>query len=531
MSSNLHEQLEASKSRRCQIVSTIVVFASIFVFGLVSDPVPGINEPHYLTKAKHYWNVEWCEGDFFLESSNPHRVFYQTIGLLTRLTNLEQAAWIGRALAYALLAFGWTSLVRQLSAADWAGVWSAWIFLTIAAIGNLSGEWLIGGIESKVVSYGFVFWGLALLLGNKRRRAAALFGASISFHPVVGIWSTLAAVMAIGISQFIGSKAVADLNSSSPRRKRFQQPIICGTIGLICSLPGLIPALQLLRGNSGEIEYEANYIQVFYRLTHHLDPTDFPVSAYILYLVLAIVWFGTHRLRRPSEPSRLFFWFVVAAMAIAVVGLVIGFHIREPVDMWFFRTRMKLMKFYPFRLFDVVMPLAVSISVASLLQDWSTGPDAKTRTRRRVVGWIVLASVFATCIVYRATTEPSAATKRRRDRDWIAACEWISENTPADALFLTPRSNKNFKWYADRAEYVSHKDCPQDAPGIVEWNRRLNYVRNWAKTSFDDGYSQAAVLELLRKTGITHMIPDPKLGPFKFPTIYRNDSYRVYRIK
>src|SRR5690606_21616877 len=47
-------------------------------------PVPSVNEPHYLTKAKHYWQPSWCAGDFFLESSNPHLVFYRTVGALTQ---------------------------------------------------------------------------------------------------------------------------------------------------------------------------------------------------------------------------------------------------------------------------------------------------------------------------------------------------------------------------------------------------------------------------------------------------------------
>lgn len=30
-------------------------------------PAPDVNEPHYLGKAKHYWNHAWAPGDFFFE--------------------------------------------------------------------------------------------------------------------------------------------------------------------------------------------------------------------------------------------------------------------------------------------------------------------------------------------------------------------------------------------------------------------------------------------------------------------------------
>ena len=60
--------------------ATGLVFLSFFIFSAVRAPVPAVNEPHYLSKAKHYWNPNWCRGDFFLESSNTHLVFYQTFG-------------------------------------------------------------------------------------------------------------------------------------------------------------------------------------------------------------------------------------------------------------------------------------------------------------------------------------------------------------------------------------------------------------------------------------------------------------------
>ena len=60
------------------------VFLSFTLDSFARYPIPGPNESHYLCKAKHYWNPEWCARDLFLSSSNAHLVFYQTFGLLTR---------------------------------------------------------------------------------------------------------------------------------------------------------------------------------------------------------------------------------------------------------------------------------------------------------------------------------------------------------------------------------------------------------------------------------------------------------------
>ena len=70
---------------------------SIVLIGwsLAGTYVPGVNEPHYLCKARHWFNPEWCSGDFFLESSNPHYVFYLVAGPLTDWLSFETVAILG----------------------------------------------------------------------------------------------------------------------------------------------------------------------------------------------------------------------------------------------------------------------------------------------------------------------------------------------------------------------------------------------------------------------------------------------------
>ena len=55
----------------------------IFIcFALVAGQLPpDVNESHYLTKAKHFWNPTWCPGDIFLGSSHAHWLFYFSHGL------------------------------------------------------------------------------------------------------------------------------------------------------------------------------------------------------------------------------------------------------------------------------------------------------------------------------------------------------------------------------------------------------------------------------------------------------------------
>ena len=61
-------------------------------------------------------------------------------------------------------------------------------------------------------------------------------------------------------------------------------------------------------------------------------------------------------------------------------------------------------------------------------------------------------------------------------RNWLRVCEWIKNNTPADAQFITPDQQQTFKWYAQRAEVVNWKDVPQDAQAMVDWRGRVGLL-------------------------------------------------------
>ena len=113
--------------------------------------------------------------------------------------------------------------------------------------------------------------------------------------------------------------------------------------------------------------------------------------------------------------------------------------------------------------------------------------------------------------------------------DWVDACHWIEKNTPSDALILTPTQESwAFKWYAQRPEYVCYKDCPQDGPGIIEWNKRLLYLSDWTERHLETGYTSAD-LATLRQEGVKYIVA-LRLGPFDFAPVYRNATFRIYRM-
>ena len=520
--------------RRSKLLVVFAVWLSFLVVSLSSSPIPGVNESHYLTKSKHFWNPEWCSRDFFLTSFSAHRVFYQTVGCLTLWFDLPTVAVIGRVVGMGLLAISWTTLVSRLTHCSferdrssigeqqtpqptpWAALLSAWIFLGLQAIGNLSGEWLIGGLESKVIAFAFVFWGISARLTQRFKTAALCGGAAIAFHPIVGLWH----VVAMGFAEVPDLKSFfADLNSSRPRRRLWVEAALL----IVTALPGLWPAFQLLQTSDSRASYVANFVQVFYRLKHHLDPMDFGIWNYAGYVLLALIWTAllifVARRERFSLRDRWWMAYIAATALFAFCGFLVGLGVRPAQEMWGYRWRMGLLKFYPFRLFDLMLPVAVAVIAARVMGG-----------RRQRLVWTIAFLGFAYATVEEHLHEPPLPWTRQARTDWKSACAWIAANTPTDSLFLTPIESDSFKWYAQRAEVVNFKDCPQDAAGIVEWNQRLQWLDRWSKAAFEDQrYSVEELHALRRKTKAEFAMARSRV-PYEADLIYSNETFNVFRL-
>ena len=499
------------------------VFFSFLFSSAVRRPVPSVNEPHYLCKAKHYWNPDWCAGDVFLESSNPHQVFYQTIGLFTQWLTLEQTAWVGRVLGLVCLAWGWTLLFSRLLEFRWSALTAAWIFLLLHSLGNFSGEWLVGGVESKVFAYAFAFGGFAFVFDQRWIISGIAIGLAISFHPIVGLWCVVAGVMtAIGIRIFGG-----EVNFDRATSRTDWRSLAMGAFAmLIASLPGLIPALSMLVGTDPVMAAEADRLQVGTRLAHHLDPMKFPLASYRYYVLMltlaAVLW---SRARCSSHRSE-FAGFVIASVVIAIVGVFVGWGPRPIQTMPMASTRIWLLKFYPFRLADLFVPVLLTVSVLAAVFD--SASSSVPLSRKRMCAWGGCALALILSLVLPSPDRNPSRMSPTVKADWIACCEWVRTESPPDAFLYAANEDWAVKWFSHRAEYVHYKDCPQDAGGIVEWARRLRLLNAWSREAFVDGScSQSDLDELHDQTGITHMIVS-RFGPMDAEPVYENDSFKIY---
>jgi hypothetical protein len=500
------------------IAEFLLVFAVFAYAG--AWPVPDVNEPHYLARCRHHWDPAWCEHDFFLNSADSHAFFFAAFGWITRLMTLPTAAWLGRICTWMLLAVGWLRLSRAVVPRFGWAVLSAALLAALSERFHESGEWIIGGFESKGLAYAAVFSALADAITGRWNRVWLSMGAASALHVLVGGWSTAA----LGFAWLTMQPSLAAGRAMLP-----------GLIGgaMLASI-GLLPALALNAHASSDVTAEAARLYVFMRLPHHLWPLSFKPVFVERFALLSCVWVVLAAFVNDAGRTTLVRRFVLAALLIAGTGWAIAL-IGADQPTW----AAKVMRYYWFRLADAAVPLGVALSGCSALAGAMETHRRWSRPARFIS--IVIVVAHFVCLTRDRIVSPvpraDSPGKVLNLADWREACSWINTHTPPDALFLTPRSSLTFKWYAERGEVVTWKDVPQDAVALVVWWQRMHEVHGTGappgEKPFYDSLaetSEAHLLRMSRKYRAQFLLTtvEPALA---LPLLHQNNTYAVYELE
>lgn len=518
-----------SVDNRYRLGETFLLVLLFFVYA--GDLPPMVNEAHYLVKAKNFWQPDWCANDLFAASSKAHTTFYVLFGWTTNYFSFPVAAWIGRVVGWVILAIGlqrlcWVLFGKPLACLAVAVLWIAGI-----EYGNLAGEWVVGGIEAKVPAYGFVLLGLSYLVCRDWNRAWICMGLASAFHVLSGGWSVIAALVAFWFSE----------HGQADAKPLFTPSLF---IGGAISLFGLVPAVGLTLGADTADSTAAANIYTYVRISHHLLPANFLPAWYLRHfaLILMIVVVAGLYWRR-CDRIRRFGWFTVGALSIAAAGLAVG---ALPAVMP--NLAAKLLRYYWFRLSDAIVPLMFAALATQLLLD-------QTRRFARLLGMAALLAgiglvgyssyqksvlgvppSISNALLGR-DADASAKAQQQIYRDWLAVCRWARTSTSRDEVFLTPRHQQTFKWYADRAEVVNWKDVPQDAKSLHQWYRRFLEVFPKRLGSIRVSIEYPTLWKFREKYGVRYMIVDRRVTGKNLPLVRlyptaeeSNDNFAVYEL-
>lgn len=530
----------AGPQRWIEIAGIVAIIATIG-----ATPTPAVNEAHYLTKARHYWDPSWCVDDEFLSSADAHGVFFATFGWVTTVVSLPAAAWIGRALAWSSLAFAWQRLNWSVIPRPWYSVISAGLFLWGVQRFHLAGEWLVGGIEAKCFAFTMVVFALERLQRQRWNAAWICLGIATAFHVLVGGWSLIAA----GMAWWGCGKYRPSLRSQVPGF----------AIAAALAACGLIPALMLNAKVGPDVARDANAIYVWERLSHHLIFHRFiydhwiPLFPLMRHMFVVLAWVVACRLT-PCELSpghlgqRPLRGFVGGAIFIAVMGAILDQSLLFASDL-----AASVLRYYWFRLSDVMVPLGASLAVLGVLAAWNERRPQATRVAWGLLILAVAGNAAANGAnrvrdwVRGATLESlggaefGLAEHPRLFEDWLETCRWISRHTDPYEKFLTPRWQQTFKWYAHRSEVVTWKDVPQDARSLVAWWERLGEACPPVVSAGGiAALSDERILELSTKYHFRYIVVDRWLGSrdFSFRRVFPQEdsssptrcNYEVYEV-
>lgn len=518
----------AASGRRWALIEVLLL--GLLFFAYAGDPPPMVNEAHYLVKAKHYWDPSFCANDMFVASGKAHTTFYFLFGWPTKFVSLTATAWIGRIVGWLMLAFGLQRLCAAVFERRFASVGVALIWIAGIEYGNLAGEWVLGGIEAKVPAYGLVLWSLGELVHRRWNRVWLLLGAASAFHVLSGGWAVVAATVAWWMTE----------RSRSDRVPFFTPSLF---LGAAIALLGFVPALALTMGADPEDSRVAARIYSYYRIKHHLLPADFYPLWFIRHgILIGGMTMGWVYFRKRDPGIRRLGWFAAGTLGIAVIGLIVGFLPHFAPDL-----AAKLLRYYWFRLSDAVVPLMVAVVAVKAMVDRRGGV--------RGLGVLVLglAIVLVGNSQYRRSrlgVPPSVSNdllgrdagasvdvQRAVFGDWLKVCRWARASTEVDEVFLTPRHQQTFKWYAHRAEVVNWKDVPQDADALREWYRRFHqiYPRRLGHVRVTIRYD--ALQDYRRDYGVRYLIVDHRVTGANLPLVRvyplgleENETYSVYEL-
>lgn len=533
------------------LLSAAELLAIFLVFAATAAwPVPDVNEAVYLTKARHAADPAWAAGDFFLETPDAHGVFYVLFGPVAAALPLAQAAWLGRVLGWLALAVGFRHAVLPLLTgpglrAAAARIVAAALFALATRTTTAAGEWVLGGCESKVFAWAAVLAGVGEFARGRLAGTVLCCGAATALHPLVGGWALVAACASRGGEwlRLRGHPHPGILPEGERHVSRgAASPLIAALLvvgGLALAVVGVVPALGLAAGVDAATKEQAVRTYVAERLPHHLLPFTFAEPLVARHLLAVLVWWLLVRFERSTAARDRVHRFTLAALGISLAGWILA--CLEPFAP---APVLGLLRFYWFRLADIVVPFSLAVTAAAVWED-DAACDRLVPGRHRLVqaGLVIL---LALDLAAQRThwPLPGAAVSSRADRQvdapaWADVCEWVATHTPPDARFLTPRGAATFTWRTGRPEVVSWKNSPQDAASLVEWRRRILdcFSRDGRMTHLERSTATIGVERLRDVAGRYSagfaIVPTNVAGieSLPFPRLYANAGYEVLDLR
>jgi hypothetical protein len=153
-----------------------------------------------------------------------------------------------------------------------------------------------------------------------------------------------------------------------------------------------------------------------------------------------------------------------------------------------------------------------------------TAREASARARR-----LLAVAVAAATVLWLTPTAYAFHKARWESGSWRAAQDWVRENTPRSAVFLTPPKEAGFRVFSERTVVGEWKDGTQqyfDDGFVGEWGSRME--------TLGDDYAQLAddqILALAARYGASYIVLPRRPPRPGLVQVYRNPTFAIYEAR
>ena len=411
------------------------------------------NHTVYLIDALRHTSPDLLQNDWFVTQTLQ---YHAAFGLLTRALMtfgiIEPAFLIGYLLLAILLHTAWWRITKALGGGVSAFLLSEVLFHLSGAGTGLGiyqflqdSAFLPSNIASIAMLWAIYFWIIA-----RRGWSAVLFGVSGLFHLNYAI---------VAPFMWLVLTLIAWL-------KDHRRPTALDCFGAIAMielcLMNTIPAMLAISQRSGKMPLDS-FVELYVRLRHphHYAPLTWSIGLWLSFLgplpLAWMYWWRRHDDNDAVEQARRIVDAIVLLLVVAFFG----------AGVWFISETLVQLSLWRFSVFVKL----ITCTGAAL---WML---SKLRRRERFIttmSTVAGLALIAACIVRGPYL--GFLHLPEEDPNYLAACGWIRDHTPTDAIFLVPPEEQAFRLHAQRAIVVNYKCVPQLSGELPAWRDRLGAI-------------------------------------------------------
>jgi hypothetical protein len=328
---------------------------------------------------------------------------------------------------------------------------------------------------------------LDYFLRKRETAASILLGLSFSFHPAVGLW----AILAVGLVLVF-------------ERRSFKTILRVVAVTGLFSLIGAINLFGETHANLSDWKFF-----VTERAPEHLNPFYWSAKGFAVLAFMSAF----------CQLADLNFFlkkFLTALGIFFVVGLLF-----RVFEQW------QLLCLMPMRIFPVFVPLFFFFTFA---KSWKEKSFSTTSAFLAICVFVSLLWWQKSELMPFMQIKQTIQAWTNKIDDETKAYLWLRENTPEDAVCLTPPDNRTVWYYSHRGQFVSFSYPPFEK--MTEWRERLAKIVKDKSGSVEmnenfNNLSAAELQVIIDNYRADYLVSE---GDYTYQKLFESGNWKVYRL-